>query len=127
MAKLNDTTINGTLTVSNINGYTVGAKSWFGQIPTIRSNDGVMEIGQYIDFHVNNTTSSDYDGRLRAVAGGGELAFPTKSGTIALTSDLPTLATTSSAGLMSAADKIKLNSTYTVILSGTAYSGTVRR
>lgn len=88
MAKLNDTTINGKLTVSNINGYTIGPSGWFGQIPVVKSNDGVMEVGHYIDFHMGNATTRDYDGRLTAVSGGGELTFPTKNGIIALISDV---------------------------------------
>lgn len=85
MAKLTNTVISGTL-----NGFNIGSGSgWFGQIPTIRSNDGVMEVGKYVDFHVTGSSKNDYDGRITAVAGGGELTFPTKSGTIAVAGDLP--------------------------------------
>lgn len=52
-----------------------------------------MEVGHYIDFHANSggrDGGNDFDGRIRGDAGGGELAIPAKSGTIAVTSDIPT-------------------------------------
>lgn len=52
-----------------------------------------MEIGHYLDFHANRSGrdgGNDFDGRIRGDAGGGELVIPSKSGTIAITSDIPT-------------------------------------
>lgn len=59
-------------------------------MPYVRSDDGVMEIGHYLDFHADSSESRDYDGRIRGDKGGGELVIPSKSGTIAVTSDIPT-------------------------------------
>jgi hypothetical protein len=38
-------------------------KAPFGTIPSI-GNDGVMEIGRYIDFHYDNSGSYDYSTRI---------------------------------------------------------------
>ena len=50
--------------------------------------DGVLEIGQYIDFHKNDTTG-DYSTRLEVDGNyGNSVKLPSSSGTLALTSDL---------------------------------------
>ena len=49
-----------------------------------------MEIGKFIDFHLESTPSRDYDGRIQGVNGGGIVLMPTKDGTMALTSDVTT-------------------------------------
>lgn len=85
----------GTITISSstnadtVDNYHVGA-TW-GTVPCVRSSDGVMEVGEYIDFHTDSGSSRDYDGRLQGVGGGGTVLFPKKSGTMALTSDLPSV------------------------------------
>lgn len=85
----------GTITISSstnadtVDNYHVGT-TW-GTVPCVRSNDGVMEVGEYIDFHTDSGSSRDYDGRLQGVWGGGTVLFPKKSGTMALTSDLPSV------------------------------------
>lgn len=62
----------------------------FGHIPFISSN-GVMEIGHYIDFHYDNTTGSDYSTRLYTSGNYlNSVGLPSKSGTLALISDIPT-------------------------------------
>ena len=61
-----NTILNGTL-----NNYTIDStdEKRFEIIPTVHS-DGVMEIGQYIDFHASNTDTSDYAVRLNCDSGG---------------------------------------------------------
>ncbi|WP_147289873.1 hypothetical protein [Anaerosacchariphilus polymeriproducens] len=39
----------------------------WGTIPRIGKNDGVMEVGKYIDFHNSDGSTSDYDARLNCV------------------------------------------------------------
>ena len=44
---------------------------WFsGTAPMVRTGDGVMEIGRYIDFHTSNTATADYNARLDCRADG---------------------------------------------------------
>lgn len=58
----------------------------FGTIPSIR-NDGVMEIGRYIDFHSDNSGSYDYSTRIQATGNyKNTVNLPSASGTLALTS-----------------------------------------
>ena len=47
---------------AKLGGMTTGGKTW----PFIASvaEDGVMEIGQYIDFHTKSGLTTDYDGRI---------------------------------------------------------------
>lgn len=45
--------------------------SYWGGIPEIEASVGLMEIGQYIDFHSVASLTPDYSVRLRADAGGG--------------------------------------------------------
>lgn len=64
----------------------------FGKIPTIGS-DGVMEVGRYLDFHYNSSDTSDYRTRLQInhSSGSHTAILPAKSGTLAMTSDIPTV------------------------------------
>lgn len=64
----------------------------FGKIPTIGS-DGVMEVGRYLDFHYNSSDTSDYRTRLQInhSSGSYRAILPAKSGTLAMTSDIPTV------------------------------------
>lgn len=58
----------------------------FNTIPYI-GNDGVMEIGRYIDFHYDNSGSYDYSTRLQASGNNrNTVTLPSASGTLALTS-----------------------------------------
>lgn len=63
----------------------------YGGVPWITSA-GVMEIGKYIDFHYESTTSTDYSTRIRA---NGEyqnvVNLPSASGTLALVEQLPSV------------------------------------
>lgn len=60
----------------------------FGTIPFI-GNDGVMEIGRYIDFHSDNSGSYDYSTRIQATGNyGNEVNLPSASGTLALINDV---------------------------------------
>lgn len=58
----------------------------YGTIPCI-GNDGVMEIGRYIDFHSDNSGSYDYSTRIQATGNyKNTVNLPSASGTLALTS-----------------------------------------
>lgn len=58
----------------------------FGTIPWI-GNDGVMEIGKYIDFHNDNSDSYNYSTRLQVIGNyRNTINLPSESGTLALTS-----------------------------------------
>ena len=58
----------------------------FGTIPSIENN-GVMEIGRYIDFHSDNSGSYDYSTRIQATGNyKNTVNLPSASGTLALTS-----------------------------------------
>lgn len=70
--------------------------NWFRGVPEV-SSDGVMEIGRYIDFHITDTGTTDYDIRLRADTNlltcnkGMAVSGATNSNTLSLYS--PTVAT----------------------------------
>lgn len=60
------------------------------KIPKIGS-DGVMEVGEYIDFHKNGS-GVDYSVRLHANSNNGaDIKLPSSSGTLALTSNIPNI------------------------------------
>lgn len=64
----------------------------WGCIPVINEYDGVMEIGKYLDFHNDNGGKYDYSTRLQSTGDHQNiLNLPSKSGTLALTSDIPTI------------------------------------
>lgn len=68
-----------------------GSHPW-GCIPVINGDSGVMEIGKYIDFHNDNGGKYDYSTRLLSTGDHqNTLNLPSKSGTLALTSDIPTV------------------------------------
>lgn len=52
--------------LNNMSVSTAGAKDVWGTIPSIGENDGVMEIGKYIDFHTTDGNTADYDARITA-------------------------------------------------------------
>lgn len=64
----------------------------FGKIPIVAS-DGVMEVGRYLDFHYNSSDTSNYRTRLQINHSSGSYTaiLPAKSGTLAMTSDIPTV------------------------------------
>lgn len=65
-----------------------GSRPW-GCIPIINRDSGVMEIGKYIDFHNDNGGKYDYSTRLQSTGDHQNiLNLPSKSGTLALTSDI---------------------------------------
>lgn len=71
---------------------TMGSSKPWGTIPAIGS-DGVIDLGRYIDWHYDNTTGSDYSTRLQASGNHSNVVnLPSASGTLALTSQLPTKA-----------------------------------
>lgn len=60
----------------------------YGHIPTIE-NDGVMEIGRYIDFHYDNNGKHDFSTRLQSTGNyGNDVNLPSASGTLALINDI---------------------------------------
>ena len=64
-----------------------GSSKPFGMIPCV-GNDGVIDLGHYIDFHYDNTTGSDYSVRLQTDGNHSNVVtLPTATGTLALTSD----------------------------------------
>ena len=78
-------------TLNGFSTVTAGtATNIYNHIPVIGS-DGIIEIGKYIDFHSDNTTNTDYSTRIRANGNNSNtLTLPTSTGTLALTSDMPT-------------------------------------
>lgn len=61
-------------------------KPW-GTIPVINSN-GWIEVGKHFEFHFDNTTGSDYSTLLTCTGNHSNFVnLPSKSGTLALTSD----------------------------------------
>lgn len=71
-----------------VDGYHVNTtQAPYGHIPVIQ-NDGVMEIGKYIDFHNDNSGKYDFSTRLKATDNyGNTVELPSNYGTLALTSD----------------------------------------
>jgi hypothetical protein len=64
----NDGTGSG-LSADNLRGLTLTtATQKFNTIPFV-GNDGVMEIGRYIDFHETNTNSTDFSARIWSTSG----------------------------------------------------------
>ena len=79
---------NGTLTQTN----TPASGNYFKGVPFVTSG-GVIEIGRYIDFHPTNDSTLDFSKRIDAGAGttARTLTLPDKSGTLAITGDIPTV------------------------------------
>lgn len=71
-----------------VDGYHVNGSNVapYGHIPII-GNDGVMEVGKYIDFHNDNSGKHDFSTRLQTTGNyGNSVNLPSASGTLALTS-----------------------------------------
>lgn len=58
-------------------------ENFLGRVPLI-ANDGVMEIGQYIDFHIQDSTQTDFDVRIQALSNDLAVQIPSLSKTISL-------------------------------------------
>ena len=72
-----------------VDGYHVNGSNVapYGHIPIIE-NDGVMEVGKYIDFHNDNSGKHDFSTRLQTTGNyGNSVYLPSASGTLALISD----------------------------------------
>lgn len=72
-----------------VDGYQVNGSNVapYGHIPSI-GNDGVMEVGKYIDFHNDNSGKYDFSTRLQTTDNyGNSVKLPSASGTLALTTD----------------------------------------
>lgn len=73
-------------TVDNFHVY-AGNNKPNGTIPIV-GNDGVMEIGNYIDFHYDNSSNLDFSTRLEAIGNYKNIVdLPSNSGKLALISD----------------------------------------
>lgn len=72
-----------------VDGYHVNGSNVapYGHIPSI-GNDGVMEVGKYIDFHNDNSGKYDFSTRLQTTGNyGNSVYLPSHNGTLALISD----------------------------------------
>lgn len=72
-----------------VDGYHVNGSNAapYGHIPSIE-NDGVMEVGKYIDFHNDNSGKYNFSTRLQTTGNyGNSVYLPSHNGTLALTSD----------------------------------------
>lgn len=72
-----------------VDGYHVNGSNVapYGHIPSIE-NDGVMEVGKYIDFHNDNSGKHDFSTRLQTTGNyGNSVYLPSATGTLALISD----------------------------------------
>jgi hypothetical protein len=72
-----------------VDGYHVNGSNVapYGHIPSIE-NDGVMEVGKYIDFHNDNSGKYDFSTRLQTTDNyGNSVYLPSHNGTLALISD----------------------------------------
>ena len=96
-SKLGSSTVGASDTPIYLNGGTATScdypvsGSWFKGVPSV-SSAGVMEIGRYIDFHPTNGSELDYSKRIDAGTGTTKrtLTLPDKTGTLAVTDDIPT-------------------------------------
>ena len=72
-----------------VDGYQVNGSNVapYGHIPSIE-NDGVMEVGKYIDFHDDNSGKYDFSTRLQTTGNyENSVYLPSHNGTLALISD----------------------------------------
>lgn len=58
-------------------------ENFLGRVPLI-ADDGIMEIGQYIDFHIQDSTQTDFDVRIQALSDDLAVQIPSLSKTISL-------------------------------------------
>ena len=75
-----------------LDGYhaTSGNNKPWGTIPVITAA-GYMDIGKHLEFHHDNSTGSDYSTVLMCTGNYANIVnLPSRSGTLALTSDIPT-------------------------------------
>jgi hypothetical protein len=74
-----------------LDGYHASASNApFGTIPVIYSQ-GFMDVGNSFEMHYDNSGSLDYSTRLYCTGNyGNNVALPSKTGTLALTSQIPT-------------------------------------
>jgi hypothetical protein len=115
-------TVNANLNADMVDGYHVQSNGNSGSAWNYLSPvkiDGVMEVGRYIDFH--NTSADGIDYAVRLQTNGTSVAkkiwFPDASGTIALTSDIPSIdlsnyVTTNTAQTISAVKTFSSNANF---------------
>lgn len=73
-----------------LDGYhaTYGISKPWGTIPVITAEGGYMDVGKHFEFHYDNTTGSDYSTVLACTGNYSNIVnLPSKSGTLALTTD----------------------------------------
>ena len=96
--------------------------NWWGALSYI-GTDGVMEIGKYIDFHNSDTSTKDFSTRITCNGDTqNELTLPTKSGTIALTSDLSSYLPLSGGTITGAIKKASTSQSWVNGRSGAAFA-----
>ena len=67
---------------------TSGNNNPWGTIPVITATGGYMDIGKHLEFHYDNSTGSDYSTALMCTGNHGNIVnLPSRSGTLALTTD----------------------------------------
>jgi hypothetical protein len=83
------TKLDGYYTTLHYNDSKLGGFYGKSCIPVIGNNDGVMEVGKYIDFHTYTpSTSLDYATRIVCDSAPGNIvSLPSSDGTLALTTD----------------------------------------
>ena len=89
---------NNALKLSGYSISTAGTTDVWGTIPSIGGSDGVMEVGKYLDFHVSDDSTVDYDVRVIAETSGLTLGGTTKgtfSGSLSGNASTATALTTS--------------------------------
>ena len=80
------------LDADKLDGYhaTCGDNKPWGTIPVITTG-GYMDVGKHFEFHYDNTTGSDYSTILMCTGNYSNIVnLPSASGTLALTSQIPT-------------------------------------
>lgn len=77
-------------TVDSFHVDNSGSGPTWGRLTPVKS-DGVLEVGKYIDFHNTSNDGKDYATRVQVTQhSGNSVNLPTTSGTLALTSQIPT-------------------------------------
>jgi hypothetical protein len=86
---ISNISVNHASNADTVDGYQVNGSNVapYGHIPSIE-NDGVMEVGKYIDFHNDNSGKYDFSTRLQTTGNyGNSVYLPSHNGTLALISD----------------------------------------
>lgn len=107
---------------TTLKGY--GVSSGKGKGVVTIGEDLVAEFGKYIDMHNSATSTNDYDCRIKLNSETqNTLTLPSSTGTLALTSDIPTAVSslTNDSGYQTSSEVVALvqnNPKYTITVSG---------